>query len=607
QLSFYLCTAHAFYLTWRNSLDPYYLAPLLLLLAGAVAALIYVFRSTRELRVYLGFFAAGSAWVLYAVDEPRTEPAAFALVLGLMLVLTHVAGSALFRAVMGERESRRRNEVLIEASPDSLLRVRAGLVVDAAALRGEPGQRLRQHEIVGAPVGALLPERSSAVEQALETALRSGVAQRVEGELPSRADEPSLTVALRIVSMRSEEALIYVRDRTEERRMEEHVIRADRVASVGTLAFGVAHEINNPLSFVQNNAEWLIQSLEDPSDCAGRPTRRQMVEALEDVRDGGNRIRQIVDDLLLSASENANGGRADLEKALGAAVKLAGGQLRQRAELSVSASGVPSLAIPESRLVQVLLNLLVNAAQALPGRSTHENHIAVRAVHRPDDRVEIEVEDNGRGIPQEKLGHVLEPFFTTKPPGMGTGLGLYVTHQIVTGVGGELFIDSTEGRGTTVRLVLPAVSQGSAPAHRRDRVEAPAPDRPVRARVLVVDDEPAVARALKRALREHEVHVCHGGAEAVERIESEAFDVILCDLMMPDVTGAELYRRVDEQTRERLVLITGGAFDPDVRSFLEETPVRVLHKPIDLDAVRSAIDELMASQPRRPGSIAAAG
>jgi two-component system cell cycle sensor histidine kinase/response regulator CckA len=256
---------------------------------------------------------------------------------------------------------------------------------------------------------------------------------------------------------------------------------------------------------------------------------------------------------------------------------------------------VPQVMANESRLGQVFLNLIVNAAQAIPEGHADANEIRIRTESRdtPPGWVVVEMADTGSGIPPAIRNKVFDPFFTTKPAGIGTGLGLAICHRIITSLGGDITVTSEVGRGTTFRILLPAAVDV-------ERVAAP-PAVPLealvrRGRILVVDDEKMVATAVLRLLgNDHMVEVLTSAQEALRRIcDGERFDVILCDLMMPIMTGAELHSELARAAPDQaacMVFLTAGAFTPRARAFLDEVPNPRLDKPFELATLRALVQE----------------
>jgi CheY-like chemotaxis protein len=244
----------------------------------------------------------------------------------------------------------------------------------------------------------------------------------------------------------------------------------------------------------------------------------------------------------------------------------------------------------------VFLNLLVNAAQAIPVGHAAENRISV-SVRQREERVVIEVSDTGCGIPQDIMARIFDPFFTTKPVGVGTGLGLSICHNIVASVGGEISVESTVGRGSTFRISLPVARVVSMRPRTQPSLPVQAAGR--RLRIMLVDDEPSVVRALQRALREHELVVAFSGSEALEVLDSgQTFDIVFCDLMMAQLSGMELYETVRRRypgIQDRFVFMTGGAFTQQAKDFLASVPNPIVEKPFDIRALRALVSRRNAA------------
>jgi CheY-like chemotaxis protein/anti-sigma regulatory factor (Ser/Thr protein kinase) len=238
----------------------------------------------------------------------------------------------------------------------------------------------------------------------------------------------------------------------------------------------------------------------------------------------------------------------------------------------------------------VVVNLLTNALDAFPQRSSDQN--LIRIATRPTrDAVQIEVQDNGLGIPEAARERIFDPFFTTKAPGVGTGLGLYLCHQYVAAAGGSIDFETREHEGTTFRVTLPL-----AHTHRALSIEPVAPTLPP-SRILIIDDDALVARSLARMLRGHELVLASDGESALWECLSRDFDLILCDLMMPRLDGAGFYTALrDHRPRlaARVVFMTGGAFTSDTRAFLDGVPNPCLEKPIPVAQLFEAARRQMA-------------
>jgi C4-dicarboxylate-specific signal transduction histidine kinase len=229
---------------------------------------------------------------------------------------------------------------------------------------------------------------------------------------------------------------------------------ADRLATIGQLAAGVVHEINNPLAFLLNN-------LAHAKRVMGQARPQDVTQALADANEGAEQVRVIVQDLkLLSCPDEMESGPVEVGKVVRSAVKLAAHEIRNRADVVESLDEVPRVRGNEARLCQVFLNLLLNAAHAISPGQPERNRIQVSARGVGGERVLVEVSDTGCGIPPELLERVFDPFFTTKPVGVGSGLGLSVCRRIITAHGGELSVESEPGRGTTFRVFLPVHTSG---------------------------------------------------------------------------------------------------------------------------------------------------
>lgn len=388
--------------------------------------------------------------------------------------------------------------------------------------------------------------------------------------------------------------LLMMRDLTERRELQARMQQADRLASVGTLAAGVAHELNNPLAYVVSNIRLLSEEIARIESRIPPETMSVLRELVEESAEGTKRMGHIVRDLkTFSRADDETRGPVDLDRIIESSINMAWNQVRHRAKLVKEIGPTPRVEANESRLGQVVVNLLVNAAQALSESASQRNVVRVRTWTDTRGWAMLAVEDNGAGIPEEVMARIFDPFFTTKPAGEGTGLGLSIVRNIVRGAGGEIRVESEVGVGTSVVVELP-------PARRRTRkmssgVRQPAHDPSIRMRVLVVDDEPLVGKSLRRALRDHEVVVVTDGEEAVRRLigdDQSRFDVVLCDLMMPDVTGMDVYERVKRarpDLAETFVFMTGGAFTPRGREFLDSVVNEHVEKPFDVQIVRSIV------------------
>ncbi|HZH14295.1 MAG TPA: ATP-binding protein [Archangium sp.] len=378
-------------------------------------------------------------------------------------------------------------------------------------------------------------------------------------------------------------------DITELRQMQLRLSLTERLATVGTLAAGVAHELNNPLSFVLGSLQLAVRRLFDPSGSEPEKTDA-LLKHLTDARVGAERIQSIVRDLgTFSHPDERPPAPIDVRQVLDLSVKMALGEVRHRAQVVREYGPVPDVLADGSRLGQVFINLLVNAAQAIPEGHADRHEIRLRT-WAEERTVCVEVQDTGHGIPPELLGRIFDPFFTTKAVGKGIGLGLSISHGLVTALGGELSVESELGRGSVFRVRLPMAPAGLT-------ASSPPPPQAAlrRGRLLIVDDEPLLARTLQMLLApEHDVTVVHAARDALEHLRNGAsYDAILCDLMMAEMTGEQFYEELSRTAPEqtfRIIFMTGGAFTQTARDFLARVPNGRLLKPFH----QEELDKLLA-------------
>jgi signal transduction histidine kinase len=441
-------------------------------------------------------------------------------------------------------------------------------------------------------------------------ALRSGqpVHDGVMGFAPP--DGPTRWVRVNAVPLADAGAaphavVVSLDDITEERRAQVQLRQADRLTSLGSLAAGVAHEVNNPLACVQSNLEYLADALRKlEAGAADPPAPAALAAAIREALDGVARVKGIVRGLqLFAAPPRASARRpVDPRPQLDSAVALTRNEIQARARLEVTVPpSLPRVVAGDLELTQILVTLLVNGAQAIPeGRAA--DHVVELSASARGGRLELAVRDTGVGVAPGDLPRIFDPFFTTRPFQGGHGLGLPMCHGLVGALGGAIEVESTPGRGSVFRVTLPAVADAAAPP---PRAAPPAPG--PRARVLVLDDEPTVARSVARGLQSlHEVTVLTSAQEALRRVRAgESWDVILCDVMMPEMTAMDLEDALARDRPElvaRLVYVTGGAFTDRSREFLASRPH--LEKPAELAALRAAV---AAALQRAGGAIAAPG
>jgi PAS domain S-box-containing protein len=506
-----------------------------------------------------------------------------------------------------------RFRVAVESSPTGMLIVDAEGTIILVNREAETVFGYQRQELLGRPIEILLPERHRKEHPDLRRSfvemhrIRGMAASRNIFGLRKDGSEVALEIGLNPVE--TEEGVIVlcsILDIEERRKARSLVATADRMASVGTLAAGVAHGINNPLTYVMGNLSFALEELDrlfappDESGGAADAESRmsELASMLDELRDalaqaseGSARIRDLVADLVtFSSRQEIESDTLDLHAVVESALNLTRNEIRHRARLVKRFEEVPCVKGDPSQLAHVMLSLLINAAQAIPEGEAEENEIRVSTWTDPSGAAVVEICDTGPGIAPEILGRLFEPFFTTKPVGSGTGLGLAVAHGIVSSIGGEISVESTLGRGSAFQVRIPPTlaSTTDSPPHDPQRSQTPS------RRILLVDDEPHLLSMLQRVLaRLGGVLAVEGGREALELIQGGArFDVILCDLMMPDMTGMDLFHELrlkQPELAERVVFITGGPFTSRATAFLEQIDNRVIAKPLDPEALVAAI------------------
>jgi two-component system cell cycle sensor histidine kinase/response regulator CckA len=393
--------------------------------------------------------------------------------------------------------------------------------------------------------------------------------------------------------------VMLARDVTERSELFTRMAVADRMLSVGTLAAGVAHEINNPLAFVVSNLALLADEL--PRLFAGESTRldrASVEELLGDAREGAARVSAIVRDLrVLARPDDVTTSAVDVSRVLTTSIRMVTNELRHRARLIERFEPTARVRANESRLGQVFVNVLVNAAQAIPEGRAEANEVRVTLAPGTAGDVIVEIEDTGVGIPSHVLGRIFDPFFTTKPIGEGVGLGLAICHQIVASLGGEISVASTPGRGTRFRIALPPAVGADADVS-DDLHDAPL--LASAARVLMIDDEAAVGRSTRALLApEYDITPVTRAAEGLALLATGAFDAILCDLMMPEMSGMEFWAKLAPDHARRVVFLTGGAFTDQARAFLANNAQPRLDKPFHEHDLRRVIDQVIGGGPGR--------
>ena len=372
--------------------------------------------------------------------------------------------------------------------------------------------------------------------------------------------------------------------------MQARVVRSERAASMGSLAAGMAHEINNPLTYVIGNLELLKTYLPQGMESNSEEMRAEAEAMLSEAVEGAYRVASLVRDLkTFSHTSEEEMASIDLGETIDRATKMVGNEIRHRARLEIECPAGVNVLGNQGRILQVVINLLTNAAHAIEPGSVESNTIRL-SVNSREGRVLLKVMDSGSGIDPDLSERIFEPFFTTKAVGFGMGMGLSITRNILHSMGGTIDLEYSSAEGTAFVVAFPPFSEGAAEAEGEDGERIPGP-RP-RLRILVVDDEESVLRYLAVSLSHHDVTTEVDGDAAVERATEGTFDIILCDLMMPRKTGMEIHADLQQRRpamADRMIFMTGGVFVEEAAAFLSDLSGRWVEKPIDFGELEGRI------------------
>jgi signal transduction histidine kinase len=445
----YLVTLHDFLLLVLNDLHPLQVVGTYLVLSAVVAASPLFVTEKRQLVTYLVAVALLAVGAAIVVERPLSARPQFLIGIGTFAALAWLALRSHLRALAELRESETQARAVLQAVPDVLLRLGPDDVVKA---------------VLGEPHGALAGRAAALVGRPLGELHRDG---RVV------AGDDAIDVEIRIVAVGDGDRLALVRDVTKEKQLESQVRMTDRLAAMGTLATGVAHEINNPLAYVLANLQYVSRQLEKDPEAIERGS--ESLQALSDAAEGAERVKQIVASMKQYAGAEGADLATDVESCVSAALKAIDAPLRERARIELDLQPMPLVLADPIRLTQVLVNLITNALQAVPGEGRSAGMVTVRS-RGGDDRVVVEVIDDGMGIPASTLDRIFDPFYTTKAPGGGMGLGLWVCHQLVNTFGGRLDASSREGEGTTMRVTLSVAKRTRTGPPPADETAAEEPD-----------------------------------------------------------------------------------------------------------------------------------
>lgn len=505
------------------------------------------------------------------------------------------AGSRASRPRPSDRERASARPLEAEPGPIALLRARDGEpIYESPAARAllHPGAHSRTPASRPSANDSQSPYREL-VEQLEKTAGIGECELRLD-----RSDGSTLRVlaSCRSVALHGEEFLLVrlvdISERIESplrpSRLSGSADQGEKLAAMGTLLAGIAHELNNPLSVVCAQALLMKDTVTDPA------LMRRAVK----IANAAERCARIVRAFLAMARQRQSERTAVcVNDIVDSVVEVTGHSLRAgNIETTVRlAQDIPLVWANEDELIQVITNLVMNAQQALSNWASPRCVKIVSAYDESRSRVLISVSDNGPGIPTEVQERVFEPFFTTKEVGEGTGIGLAVCHRIVESMAGELSVTSHKGQGAAFTVSLPPAEEVRAtPESTEDRSS------PVRAsKVLLIEKEAEVAAMLKDILASdgHAVRVASSARKALQLLARHEFDLILTDLRMPDMNGFRLFETLCElspKLRHRIAFITGDSFDPAAAEFLRQADRPYMEKPFSPNQVRTLVREVQS-------------
>ncbi len=385
-----------------------------------------------------------------------------------------------------------------------------------------------------------------------------------------------------------------VRDITErkqaeerEKRLEQELNLAGRLASIGQLAAGIAHEINNPLTGVIGFSH-LMLSRDIPED---------MKQDLQVINSEAQRVAKIVENLLVFAHQRKTGREyVFINDIITKVLELRAYEMKVN-NIEVETQLDPNLPLTMAdtgQLQQVFLNIVLNAEYSMK-KAHHKGNLLVKT-EQINGNIRTSLTDNGSGISRENLDKIFNPFFTTKEVGKGTGLGLSICHGIITQHNGRIYAQSESGKGAAFVIELPIAAEPAQAG--KAKVTQKESQKPRGAKILVVDDEAAILTFLHRLLTEwgHRVETINNADAALERLKTERYSLILLDIKLPGMSGIELYRHIEEiapALTRRVMFITGDIMEGATRDFLEKAGVSHITKPIDIEELKKVMNNAL--------------
>ncbi|HET8940277.1 MAG TPA: response regulator [Polyangiales bacterium] len=439
---------------------------------------------------------------------------------------------------------------------------------------------------------------------AMQTAMRRALAgERTMHEWSIELSDATLHYQTAYSALKSESGQIIgvvgtERDVTSQKLTDARLLAADRMASVGILASGIIHELKNPLAALAANVELAlgeVTALNEVSISSELRGVERVRAELRDAHECSGRIRDVVNDLdVLSRSDVADAMPVDIQAVIEDSLRLTANQTRHSATIVKRYAKVPCVLGNEARLGQLLRNLIINAAQAIaPGNADH-NKITIAMSADPGGRVVIEVSDTGVGVDANVARRLFTPYFAVNPVGRGISLELAICQRIVSALGGRISARSTPAEGSTFRVELPSAHTTATQSEPAERPASSDQNHARRGRLLFIDDDSLVLKLLTRLFEaEHEIVATLSASDALTIVaQQRPFDLIFCDVMMPNTSGITFFEKLAQiapEHSDRVVFMTGGAFNAVAQQFLAQVPNPHVAKPFDLAAIRALV------------------
>lgn len=464
--------------------------------------------------------------------------------------------------------------------------------------------------IIGLPLKEAIPDLDPQVYQILQNVYKTGQMFQAENlkmfgdwNADGKLTEKYFTLVYAPLRNSKDQVVglwTFAFDTTESKKNENLIQVAERVAALGRMAAGVAHEINNPLAYILGSLNLISGKLKELSTGKDRETVTEILKLNSSAEEGILRVRDIVRSLKkLSSDYKSEGTEAlNLKEIIEAALNYANTEIKHRARVFLQVEDGIYIRGNRGELIQVFLNLIINAGHAIQKGTVKENLISITTQKDSGHQIKISIKDTGCGIARENIAKIFDPFYTSKNSSEGTGLGLSIVHRIVQSMGGCITVQSEVNQGTEFILNFPVIeSQNTSPIQSLKKPKEEAQEMSRSLDILIIDDEEEVGEVLSLALSmDHQVEVFQRAEEALQLLEKgKTYDVILCDLMMAEMNGMEFYQRLEMANNpniHQIVFMTGGAFTDEGRKFLSQVENEKIEKPFNIKELNKVLSRV---------------